>query len=232
MGVAIPIAITAKLVRPRQPVVALTGDGGFLMRVSELETARRANVPIVVVIFNDGCLNLIKMKQERQGYPAVGSEFAPVDYVRVAAGFGFSGCQCGIGNCSARRHAAGDDLWRTMGHRCPYRPCRLCVSAAYRNRGRLMRRQALLVGIVGMGTIGRAIAQALDTQGMPASLRAVSSRDIDKARQFVTSLRHQPDVMALDQLIASCDLVIEAATQDALAHLAPRTLAAAKISWC
>jgi acetolactate synthase-1/2/3 large subunit len=89
MGVAIPIAITAKLVRPRQPVVALTGDGGFLMRVSELETARRANVPIVVVIFNDGCLNLIKMKQERQGYPALGSEFAPVDYVRVATGFGF-----------------------------------------------------------------------------------------------------------------------------------------------
>jgi acetolactate synthase-1/2/3 large subunit len=89
MGVAIPIAITAKLVRPRQPVVALTGDGGFLMRVSELETARRANVPIVVVIFNDGCLNLIKMKQERQGYPVLGSEFAPVDYVRVATGFGF-----------------------------------------------------------------------------------------------------------------------------------------------
>jgi acetolactate synthase-1/2/3 large subunit len=89
MGVAIPIAITAKLVRPRQPVVALTGDGGFLMRVSELETARRANVPIVVVIFNDGCLNLIKIKQERQGYAVLGSEFAPVDYVRVAAGFGF-----------------------------------------------------------------------------------------------------------------------------------------------
>jgi acetolactate synthase-1/2/3 large subunit len=89
MGVAIPIAITAKLVRPHQPVVALTGDGGFLMRVSELETARRANVPIVVVVFNDGCLNLIKIKQERQGYPVLGSQFAPVDYVRVAEGFGF-----------------------------------------------------------------------------------------------------------------------------------------------
>jgi acetolactate synthase-1/2/3 large subunit len=89
MGVAIPIAIATKLVRPHQPVVALTGDGGFLMRVSELETARRANVPIVIVMFNDGCLNLIKMKQERQGYPVLGSQFAPVDYVRVSEGFGF-----------------------------------------------------------------------------------------------------------------------------------------------
>jgi acetolactate synthase-1/2/3 large subunit len=89
MGVAIPIAIAAKLVRPQQPVVALTGDGGFLMRVSELETARREGVPILVVIFNDGCLNLIKMKQERQGYAALGSQFAPVDYVRVSEGFGF-----------------------------------------------------------------------------------------------------------------------------------------------
>jgi acetolactate synthase-1/2/3 large subunit len=90
MGVAIPIAIAAKLVRPQQPVVALTGDGGFLMRVSELETVRREQVPMVIVIFNDGYLNLIKMKQERQGYAVLGSQFAPVDYARVAEGFGFS----------------------------------------------------------------------------------------------------------------------------------------------
>lgn len=89
MGVAIPIAIAAKLVRRQRPVVALTGDGGFLMRVSELETARRENTPIVIVIFNDGYLNLIKMKQERQGYAVLGSQFAPVDYVRVSEGFGF-----------------------------------------------------------------------------------------------------------------------------------------------
>jgi acetolactate synthase-1/2/3 large subunit len=59
------------------------------MRVSELETARRENVPIVIVIFNDGYLNLIKMKQQRQGYAVLGSRFAPVDYARVSEGFGF-----------------------------------------------------------------------------------------------------------------------------------------------
>jgi acetolactate synthase-1/2/3 large subunit len=89
MGVAIPIAIATKLVRPQQPVVALTGDGGFLMRVSELETARREGTPIIVVIFNDGYLNLIKIKQERQHYAVLGSQFAPVDYTQVAQGFGF-----------------------------------------------------------------------------------------------------------------------------------------------
>jgi acetolactate synthase-1/2/3 large subunit len=102
MGVAIPIAIAAKL-RPQQPVVALTGDGGFLMRVSELETARRVNVPIVVVVFNDGYLNLIKMKQERQGYPVLGSQFAPVDFVRVAEGFGFHAAS--VDSETAMRHA-------------------------------------------------------------------------------------------------------------------------------
>ncbi|MEE8302671.1 MAG: thiamine pyrophosphate-binding protein [Candidatus Tectomicrobia bacterium] len=89
MGVAIPIAITAKLVRPQHPVVALTGDGGFLMRVSELETASREHLPIIVVVFNDGYLNLIRMKQDRQAYAVLGSKFAPVDYLRVAEGFGF-----------------------------------------------------------------------------------------------------------------------------------------------
>lgn len=89
MGVAIPIAITAKLLRPHRPVVALTGDGGFLMRVSELETAVREQTPIVVVVFNDGYLNLIRMKQRRQGYRVLGSQFAAADFVRVAEGFGF-----------------------------------------------------------------------------------------------------------------------------------------------
>lgn len=89
MGVAIPIAITAKLVRPQRPVVALTGDGGFLMRVSELETAVRAGTPIIIIVFNDGYLNLIRMKQQGQGYAVLGSQFAPVDYVQVSRGFGF-----------------------------------------------------------------------------------------------------------------------------------------------
>jgi aspartate dehydrogenase len=91
-----------------------------------------------------------------------------------------------------------------------------------------MGRQELQVGIVGMGTIGRAIAQALDTGDMLARLRAITSHDLGKACQFAAGLRHQPAVLPLEPLIAACDLVLEAATQDALSAIAPLTLAAGK----
>jgi aspartate dehydrogenase len=84
------------------------------------------------------------------------------------------------------------------------------------------------VGIVGMGTIGQAIAQALDRGDMTAQLTAVSSRDLDKARRFAMTLAQQPEVVDLGALIMTCDLVIEAATQAALADIAPRTLEAGK----
>ena len=84
------------------------------------------------------------------------------------------------------------------------------------------------VGIVGMGTIGRAIALALDTGDLPVQLAAVHSRDAEKARAFAATLATAPPVRDLDGLIASSDLVIEAATQEALAIIAPATLAAGK----
>lgn len=84
------------------------------------------------------------------------------------------------------------------------------------------------VGIVGMGTIGRAIALALDTGAIPVQLVAVHSRDAEKAKAFVATLNTAPPVLDLDGLIARSDLVIEAATQDVLATIAPATLAAGK----
>jgi aspartate dehydrogenase len=84
------------------------------------------------------------------------------------------------------------------------------------------------VGIVGMGTIGRAIALALDTGDIPVQVAAVHSRDAEKAGAFAATLKATPPVLDLDRLIAGSDLVIEAATQDALATIAPATLAAGK----
>lgn len=86
----------------------------------------------------------------------------------------------------------------------------------------------ITVGIVGMGTIGQAIARALDAGDIPARLAAVSSRNLGKVRQFVTTLREKPEVVDLETLIRRSDLVIEAATQVALAEIAPRTLVAGK----
>ncbi len=114
MGVAIPIAITAKLLRRQQPVVALTGDGGFLMRISELETARREGTAIIIVVFNDGYLNLIKRKQEQQGYSVLGPQFADVDYVQVSKGFGFQAVQVKTEAAMAealQRAVTSDEPW-------------------------------------------------------------------------------------------------------------------------
>ena len=69
MGFALPAAIAAKLARPERQVVAVCGDGGFLMNVQELETAHRLGVALVCVIFRDGGYNLIEWKQQNQHGP-------------------------------------------------------------------------------------------------------------------------------------------------------------------
>jgi aspartate dehydrogenase len=84
------------------------------------------------------------------------------------------------------------------------------------------------VGIVGMGTIGRAIALALDTSDLPVQVAAIHSRDAEKAEVFAATLKAKPPVLALEGLIASSDLVIEAATQAALTTIAPAILRAGK----
>src|SRR5688500_4134050 len=82
----------------------------------------------------------------------------------------------------------------------------------------------LQVGIVGLGTIGRAMAQGLDTGAIAARLTAVNSRDMAKARAFAATLRQRPAVVELPALIASCDLVIDAATHASFDIIALLTL--------
>jgi aspartate dehydrogenase len=91
-----------------------------------------------------------------------------------------------------------------------------------------MTKQQLRIGIVGLGTIGRAIAAAIDRGEVAVRLAAVQSRDMAKARDFVASLGHPPPVVPLPDLLARCDLVIEAATQAALGDIAPTILTAGK----
>src|SRR2546422_4361012 len=63
MGIAVPGGIAAKLMDPNRRVVTLSGDGGFLMSVHELETASRENAPTVNLVFRDGGLGSIRWKQ-------------------------------------------------------------------------------------------------------------------------------------------------------------------------
>jgi acetolactate synthase-1/2/3 large subunit len=73
MGFGIPAALSAQLNRPGSTVACVTGDGGFLMAAGEIMTARRYGLPVKIVVFSDGELNLIKVKQSWKDLPAYGT---------------------------------------------------------------------------------------------------------------------------------------------------------------
>jgi len=94
MGYAIPAAIGAKLARPGQPVVALVGDGGFLMTGTEIETAARERAPFVSLVYDNAQYGTIRMHQEREhpGRP-VATALGPVDaaaFARSLGGYGWT----------------------------------------------------------------------------------------------------------------------------------------------
>jgi acetolactate synthase-1/2/3 large subunit len=91
MGIALPGAIAAKLVHPDRRVVAFCGDGGFLMNVQELETARRLRTAIVVVVLVDERLGVIEVNEQRQFRRTFGTEFGNPDFVQLAQAFGIAG---------------------------------------------------------------------------------------------------------------------------------------------
>jgi acetolactate synthase I/II/III large subunit len=93
MGIAIPGALAAKLVHPNRKVVAVTGDGGFMMNSQELETALRVGTPFVTIIFNDGGYGLIEWKQENQFGKGSSSfvHFSNPDFVKYAESMGLKG---------------------------------------------------------------------------------------------------------------------------------------------
>jgi len=91
MGIAVPGGIAAKLMDPNRRVVTLSGDGGFLMSVHELETASRENAPTVNLVFRDGGLGSIRWKQMAKFQRTVGTEFNNPDFSDLAKAFGLRG---------------------------------------------------------------------------------------------------------------------------------------------
>src|SRR5204863_6604982 len=91
MGISLPGAIAAKLVHPDRRVVALCGDGGFLMNSQELETARRIGANVTVVVWRDDGYGLIDWKQETEFGRPFGVEFGNPDFVAYAESFGIAG---------------------------------------------------------------------------------------------------------------------------------------------
>ncbi|MCR5253697.1 MAG: acetolactate synthase large subunit [Treponema sp.] len=84
MGIAVPGALAAKLVCPERKILAVSGDGGFMMNSQELETALRYKIPFVTLIFNDAHYGLIKWKQEERYGASSCVDFSNPDFVKMA----------------------------------------------------------------------------------------------------------------------------------------------------
>jgi acetolactate synthase-1/2/3 large subunit len=91
MGFGLPGGIAAKLAEPHCRVVVVAGDGGFLMNVQELETAKRLGSAVVTVVWVDGGYGSIRWKQERWPGRSFGVDFDNPDFAKLAAAFGLPG---------------------------------------------------------------------------------------------------------------------------------------------
>ncbi len=91
MGFAFPGAIAASLVAPERRVLAICGDGGFLMNLQEMETARRLNANIVVLVWEDKSYGLIEWKQENEFGSHTDLAFSNPDWQQLAKAFGWHG---------------------------------------------------------------------------------------------------------------------------------------------
>jgi len=91
MGAGLASAMMAKELNPDKKVISVNGDGGFMMNSQELETAVRLRLDLVVIVLNDNAYGMIEWKQEAEGFPKYGLEYANPDFVKYAESFGAEG---------------------------------------------------------------------------------------------------------------------------------------------
>ena len=91
MGAGLPSAMAAKMVHPDKKVVAVCGDGGFMMNSQEMETAIRLKLNLTVIILNDNAYGMIKWKQTGMGFETFGLDLGNPDFVKYAEAYGAKG---------------------------------------------------------------------------------------------------------------------------------------------
>ncbi|MCP4264519.1 MAG: acetolactate synthase large subunit [Candidatus Brocadiaceae bacterium] len=91
MGAGLASAIAAKIIEPDKKVIAVCGDGGFMMNSQELETATRLGLDLTVIILNDGGYGMIKWKQSGVGFDSFGLDYNNPDFVKYAESYGATG---------------------------------------------------------------------------------------------------------------------------------------------
>lgn len=95
MGAGLPSAMTAAMLYPGRRVMAICGDGGFMMNSQELETAVRLKLNLVVLIIEDHAFGMIRWKQAVDAFPDFGMTFGNPDFVKYAEAYGAKGTRVG-----------------------------------------------------------------------------------------------------------------------------------------
>jgi pyruvate dehydrogenase (quinone)/pyruvate decarboxylase len=94
MGPGLPYAIAAALAYPGRQSVAIVGDGGFAMLMSELATAVKLKVPVKIIVLKNDSLAEVAFEQRELGNPVFGCELSPIDFVGIAQACGAEGYRC------------------------------------------------------------------------------------------------------------------------------------------
>src|SRR6202789_372956 len=101
MGAGLPSAIMAAMLYPKRRVLAVCGDGGFMMNSQELETAVRVGVNLVVLILQDNAYGMIRWKQAADGFADFGMTFGNPDFITYAKAYGIQGARVQSGDALA-----------------------------------------------------------------------------------------------------------------------------------
>jgi len=91
MGAGLPSAMGAHMVFPKRKVMAICGDGGFMMNAQELETAVRLKMNLICLILRDNSYGMIRWKQANLGFEDFGLEYGNPDFVKFAECHGANG---------------------------------------------------------------------------------------------------------------------------------------------
>ncbi len=91
MGAGLPSAMASAMVYPKRKVMAICGDGGFMMNSQEMETAVRLGLNITVLILNDNSYGMIRWKQANMGFKDWGLTYNNPDFVKYAEAYGAHG---------------------------------------------------------------------------------------------------------------------------------------------
>jgi acetolactate synthase I/II/III large subunit len=119
MGAGLPAGIAAKMLHPDRRVLAVCGDGGFMMNSQEMETAIRCRIPVVVLLLNDNAYGFVKWKQRNLNFEDFGMDLLNPDFVKYAESFGARGMRVERGQNLTRTLAQAFALNQVVLVECP-----------------------------------------------------------------------------------------------------------------